>query len=98
MTAALGQLKTLQERYLAQGDTKLAAAIGADIRNLSARVDAVTAAINAKQFIVNALQQFAPWMVGGAAVPHQVPAVVSVRDVTMATQSRARVGPDRKII
>jgi hypothetical protein len=50
MTAATNQLKVLQERYLAQGDTKLAAAIGADLRTLGARVDAVATAIKLKQF------------------------------------------------
>jgi hypothetical protein len=50
MTAATNQLKVLQERYLAQGDTKLAAAIGADLTALGTRVDAVGTAIKLKQF------------------------------------------------
>ena len=52
MSSAMKQLRDLQARYIAQGDTKLAAAIGSDIRYLSGRVDAVAAAIKAKEFTV----------------------------------------------
>jgi len=60
MGSALLQLKALQTKYLAQGDVKLAAAIGKDITYLSGRVDLVTAEVKAKQFTVS----------GGAGAPN----------------------------
>jgi hypothetical protein len=52
MNGALKDLKALYQRYLSQGDTRLAATINGDISSLKARVDAVTAAIKSKQFTV----------------------------------------------
>jgi hypothetical protein len=43
----LKELKAIQRRFLAQGDTKMAAKIGADIKSLQAAIDATTAAVNA---------------------------------------------------
>jgi hypothetical protein len=53
MSSALKQLRDLQAKYVAQGDTKLAASIGSDIKYLAGRVDAVTTAIDLKQFTVS---------------------------------------------
>lgn len=53
MSSALKQLRDLQARLLSQGDANsrtLAGSIGSNIKYLSSRVDAVTQAINLKQF------------------------------------------------
>jgi TP901 family phage tail tape measure protein len=52
MTSALNQEKAIQAKYLAQGDTKLAASIAANIKYLAGRVDVVAAVIRSKQFTV----------------------------------------------
>jgi hypothetical protein len=45
MTSAMGQLRMLQARYLAQGDTKLAASIKGEIAQLVAAIHGTTAAV-----------------------------------------------------
>ena len=97
MTSAMGQLKDMQARYLAQGDTKMAAAIGADLRYVSGRVDAVTAAINAKQFTVAqttiAYQNYRAGERGDATVK----LTISPRDNNNTTVALNRSGGNRRV-
>ena len=94
MDSALGQLRTLQARYLAQGDTKLAASVGADIKYLSGRVDAVTQAINLKQFIATGILG-SPSLTGA---PHASPQINAATGFTVNVQTSARQNVQATVI
>jgi hypothetical protein len=72
MESALGQIKTMQARFVAQGDTALAAKLSAGIAYLAGRVDAVTQAINLKQFIATGILG-SPSLTGGTTKVTPVP-------------------------
>jgi hypothetical protein len=103
MVSALNQDKAMQAKYLAQGDTKLAASIAGNIKYLAGRVDAVTQAINLKQFIATGILG-SPSLTGAPHVSANVnaatgftinvhPAGSSARQNTSAAVIQGRYGP-----
>ena len=94
MTSAMGQLKALQARYLAQGDTKLAASLGADIKYLSGRVDAVRDAVIALSPLIGAIgtPTFNTYR-SGERGDTPVVVTVSARQNTNAETIQNRYGP-----
>jgi hypothetical protein len=93
MTSAMLQFRDTQARYLAQGDTKLAASIGVDLAAVRAAIDRDTATLAAKTFTatVNAATGFTTGKT-------EVKAAVTVRDVVTNTATSSRYGPTRKIV
>jgi hypothetical protein len=85
MTSAMGQLKDLQARYLSQGDTKLAASIGGDLRALGAYI---AEAIAKKQFTVTGI-------LDSPSLTRNTP--VTIRDVVTKTRTGGAIGPVRSI-
>ncbi len=99
MTSAMQQMKDMQARYLSQGDTKLAASIGVDLRAVQAKL---TAAINATTLAIQLKQFIATGLLGDASMPGHTPKAppavpVTIRDLNIADNARKAYGPDRKI-
>ena len=87
MTAAMVQLKDLQARYVAQGDTVLAASIHSDIAMLNQTL--IDKKFTAAMSIVGS-----DWYNN---TPHPTTPTVTIRDVTITKTKRDKYGQDRTI-